>query len=294
LKIFVTGATGVLGIAAVARLLAIGYEVTGVARTEEKARNLSRQGAAPAVVDIFDRGRLIKAMSGHDVVCNLATHIPVGYGAARVSAWHENDRIRTEGARTLAQAAVAAGVQRFVQEAVALVYADGGAAPVTESHPTAPPPPARSSLDASDTALRFATEGRFGVVLRFGAFYGDDATTHWQLDTTRRGRALLSGAPDGYVAPLHVDDAASAVTYALGSPSGVYNVAADPVTRTEWAAALGRAAGADPARFLSPLMQRLGGWRTEVLGRSLRLSSEAYRAATGWRARVPLSEGWPS
>jgi nucleoside-diphosphate-sugar epimerase len=293
LKIFVAGATGVLGTAAVARLLATGYEVTGVARTEDKARRLGAFGATPAVVDIFDHDALVSAMSGHDVVCNLATHIPSVGSAARTSAWRENDLIRTEGTRTLTQAAMAAGVQRFVQEAIAFVYADGGAAPITETHPTAPLPPTRSSLAATDAVQRFATEGRFGVVLRFGTFYGDDALTRWQLDATRRGRAFLCGAPEGYVSPLHIDDAASAVAYALGSPSGIYNVAAEPVTRDEWAAALGRAAGGAPARYVAPLLQRLGGWRAEVTGRSLRLSSEAYRAATGWRARVRVNEGWP-
>lgn len=294
MKVFVAGATGVLGRAAVRQLAAAGHTVTGVARDPAKGETLTALGATPVLVDIFDRPAITSAMSGHDVVCNLATRIPTGTGAARSKAWKENDRIRVDGSRILVQAAIEAGAQRFVQEAVALAYADGGDDWIDESGPLAPAPPVRSSVIATNTALEFGTDGRFAVVLRFGLFYGDDTMTRWQLDAVKRGRPVVFGTPGGYLSPLHVDDAAAAVLASLGSPSGVFNVAAEPVTRQEWARTLGQAAGTEPARFVPTLLQRSLGWRADAIGRSQRVSSAAFHTATGWRARVPLSAGWPA
>src|SRR6185369_11192421 len=47
--------------------------------------------------------------AGHDVVCNLATHIPPLARAADPRSWEENSRIRSEGSRNLVDAALAAG-----------------------------------------------------------------------------------------------------------------------------------------------------------------------------------------
>ena len=61
MKMFVAGGTGVVGRAAVPRLVAAGHEVRGAARSPEKADQLRAQGAEPVTVDLFDpaavRGR---------------------------------------------------------------------------------------------------------------------------------------------------------------------------------------------------------------------------------------------
>src|SRR5690349_5278263 len=97
MKIFVAGATGVLGRRVVPLLVAEGHQVTGISRSPEKAAQLTSAGATPVTVDLFDGAGLAAAVAGHDVVMNLATHIPDLTKAARSSAWSENDRIRTEG-----------------------------------------------------------------------------------------------------------------------------------------------------------------------------------------------------
>ena len=295
MRVFVAGATGALGTAAVRRLVSGGHQVTGIARGREKGRALETLGAETAEVDLFDPAGMRKAIEGHDVVCNLATHIPLGAAMLRPSSWRENDRIRAEGSAVLAEAAADCGALRFIQEAITFVYADGGQDWITEQAPLAPTAFSRSSLVASDNAMGFADQYRFAVVLRFGAFYGADANTRGQLDRVRRGKPVLFGEPAGFVSPITVDDAAGAVVAALAAPSGVYNVAGQPVHRTEWARALGTAAGVDgSARFVPEFSRRLIGRRAESAGRSLRISSDAFHAATGWRARTPLAEGFAS
>ena len=292
MQIFVAGATGVLGLASVRRLVAGGHSVTGLTRGPGKRAALEDLGARGAELDLFDPAAVRAALRGHDVVVNLATHIPVGKAALRGSAWRENDRIRTEGSRILAEAAADCGVLRFLQEAITFVYADGGEDWIGEDFPLAPTAATGSSLTAADQAMGFADQYRFAVALRFAALYGDDPITRWQLDRTAQGKAVVLGEPDGYISPLSVQDAAGAVLAALAAPSGIYNVSGPPVRRSEWAEALGRWAGApEPAKFLTGLPRRIAGSRAEPLARSHRISSEAFYTATGWRAKTSLAEG---
>ena len=76
MRVFVAGATGVAGKRAVARLVAAGHDVTGIARTPDKAAVLEMLGAAPVAVDLFDADALRAAVAGHDAVVNMATKIP--------------------------------------------------------------------------------------------------------------------------------------------------------------------------------------------------------------------------
>ena len=291
MQIFVAGATGVLGLAAVRRLVAGGHSVTGLSRGPGKRAALEALGARGAELDLFDPAAVRAALRGHDVVVNLATHIPVGAAALRGSAWRENDRIRTEGSRILAEASADCGILRFVQEAVTFVYADGGEDWIGEDFPLAPAKATASSLIAADQAMGFADEYRFAVVLRFAAVYGDDPITRWQLARAAQGKAVVLGEPDGYISPLSVQDAAGAVLAAMSAPSGIYNVAGLPVRRSEWAEALGRWADTgEPAKFLTGLPKRIAGSKAEPLARSHRISSDAFYTATGWRAKTTLAE----
>jgi len=54
MKLFVTGATGVLGRPTLPKLAAAGHEVTAIARGDEKAAQVRAAGATPVMVDLFD------------------------------------------------------------------------------------------------------------------------------------------------------------------------------------------------------------------------------------------------
>ena len=264
-----------------------------LARTRDKGVLLESWGATAVPADIFDRGSLVSMFEGCDVVVNAATRIPVGLRALRSSAWRENDRLRTEGARAVAEAARAAHVRRVVQESVSLVYADHGEAWIDE----------RSSLDingatepacvAEAVAQDFQSDLRQGVVLRFGTIVGDDPMTRFYLAAARRGRAVGLGSPEGWVHPVHTDDVGTAVVAALGAPSGVYNVGAEPVRRRDLVQGYAEAAGRSSATFAGPLLRRVAGARAEPVTRSLRVTSEHFRASTGWtRRRDEFDVSW--
>jgi nucleoside-diphosphate-sugar epimerase len=288
MRVFVTGATGVVGIRAVPLLIGAGHAVTGVGRTSDKRRRLEQLGAATVDVGLFDATALTSAMRGHDVVINLATHIPPANRMLLPWAWKENDRIRTDGSRALVDAALAAGVSRFVQESFALSYADAGDAWIDETAPIRHARNSRTTQDAEESAARFGRSGRTAIVLRFAGFYGPDPFFRQMLGALRRGWSPIPGPPSAYFTTVSHDDAATAVVAALTAPAGTYNVAeTDPMRRGEWLASLARVIGARAPRPMPKLMSKLGGSPMELLSRSLRISSTKFRDATGWTPRYP-------
>src|SRR4051812_9122512 len=152
MKVFVAGATGVLGKRAVRELVAAGHDVTGVARSEEKAALVRSLGATPVKVDLFDPAAVKDAVAGHDVVCNLATHIPPTSKMAFPKAWDENNRIRTEASRNLVDAALAAGASRYIQESICFVYGDHGDEWIDEDTTLDVPKLVRSVVSAEEQA----------------------------------------------------------------------------------------------------------------------------------------------
>ena len=196
MQVFVTGATGVMGSSVVSALLEAGHDVHGLARIDEGPRSLSRVGRRAGRRRAVRPGRSGRPRSpGCDVVCNLATHVPVGFAAMRPGAWRVNDRIRAEGSRLVAEAARAAGVRRLVQESVSLVYADGGEEWLTEDSPVVVNRATEPMAMAEAHAQEFASASRDSVVLRFGGIIGDDDYTRWRLARARAGQPVgLRGA----------------------------------------------------------------------------------------------------
>lgn len=283
MRVFVTGATGALGTAAVAALLADGHEVTALARSDDKARALQQAGATPARVRLFDQAEMTSALDGQDAVCNLATSIPVGMAALRPGAWRANDRLRTEGSKAVTSAAKAAGVRRFVQESISFMYADSGDSWITETSPVCVTRAVEPAAVAETSATDFGCTPRQSVLLRFANFIGDDAMTRWRLAQARSGRPVGVGDPRGWAHVVHLHDAGTAVAAALTAPGGVYNVGAEPVRRDALASTFAAAAGRPQARFAPPWMVKVAGERLEPLTRSHRVSSAKLHDATGWK-----------
>jgi len=297
MKVFVTGATGVVGRPAVRALIAAGHDVTAVARTPEKAAAVERAGARPVTVDLFDADALVPATAGHDAVVHLATHIPPLSRAARAGAWAVNDRLRTETSAHLIAAARAHGIDRYVQESITYPYLDGGADWLDEDSPIEHDGAFVGAGNAEANVARFNEAGGRGVVLRFAQFYGPTSGhTRTYSRLARLGLNPFTGDPDGYVALIHADDAASAVAAALEAPARTYNVAADdPPTRRAAGEAVARAVGARRSRQVPEWARRSLLRSASALMRSQRVSNARFRAASTWTPRhVDLASSWPT
>src|ERR1051326_8027575 len=101
MDVFVTGATGVLGRAAIPRLVDAGHRVRGLVRSEQNAALLRHLGVEPAHADLFDTAWLEEPVAGCDAILHLATKIPPASAATKLAAWRENDRIRRAGTRAI-------------------------------------------------------------------------------------------------------------------------------------------------------------------------------------------------
>lgn len=289
MRVLVIGATGQLGRPAVRRLLAAGHDVTGLARNEERAAVVARQGVTPVVGDLFDPESLRKALVGQEAVLNLATRIPsAGKALTGSRAWAENDHIRQDGSAALVTAARASDdVRVIVQEGVSFYYADGGDAELTEESPIDVPAGLRSSVTAHENVARFAGPGRAAVRLRIAMLMGDDPLTRAMTKMAHYGLPVIYGDPDRWTAVIHPTDAAAGAVAALSAPSGVYNVAAPPVRKRDLGAVLAAEGGARRAHAIPAALLRFLG-PAAVFGRSQRVSATKLEQTTGWRPELPV------
>jgi nucleoside-diphosphate-sugar epimerase len=295
MKVFVAGGTGAIGGHAVPALIAEGHAVTALARSPETAAVLRAQGAKAVSASLFDRAALTALLAGHDAVVNLTSAIPPIPSFMLARAWKANDKVRTEGSAALVDAAVSAGVDRFVQESVSMLYPDRGSEWIDENVPVDTYPMARANLAAEASTVRFCAAGGTGIVLRFGWFYGPGARhSELFLAMARHHLGIVPGRPDAYVSSIHIADAAVAVVAALHAPAATFNIVDDePLTKRDYAAALASAAGKamwlrGPGRAALLLGERL-----TSLTRSLRVSNRRFRSETGWTPRYRnVREGW--
>lgn len=188
-KIFLAGATGVIGKRLIPLLAEAGHTVAGMTRSAGKAQLIESLGAEPVVVDVFNRDALIAAVMafGPEVVLNELTDLPDEVN--KIAEFGElNARIRTEGNQNLIDAARAAGAGKYLAQTVAWTLPDG------------PDADAVKRLEATVLA-----EG--GVVLSYGQFYGPGtynpevvpADPRVQIDRAAKRTVELLDAPSGVV-----------------------------------------------------------------------------------------------
>jgi 2-alkyl-3-oxoalkanoate reductase len=180
MRIFIAGATGVVGRRLVPLLCARGHQVTAMTRSHDKRDALARAGARPVVVDALDEPGVIAAVAmaePHVVVHQLTDLAKFGSPRRFEQAFASTNRLRTQATDHLMAAASATGAQRFVaQSFVGWTYARDGGPVKTEDDPLDPNPlPAqRTTLDAIEYLERVVTGApdMTGVVLRYGCLYG--------------------------------------------------------------------------------------------------------------------------
>jgi nucleoside-diphosphate-sugar epimerase len=296
MRVFVTGATGVIGRRAVPLLATGGPEVTCAVRSRAQHAAVTEMGARPVEVNLFDRARLTAALVGHDVFINLATHMPrSSWRMFLPGAWRQNDHIRRDAVPIMTAAARDAGVARFVQESFAPIYEDAGDGWIGEDARLRPARYNRTILDAERAVQQFTEAGGVGIVLRFASFYGPDSKQLGQMVSfVRHGWGPLPGPAQSFVSCVSHDDAATAVATALSLPAGIYNVADnEPLRHRDFVDAVAHAVGAEPPRLLPAWLAQVGGSLARMYARSLRISNMKLRQH-GWTPRYPSArDGLP-
>jgi 2-alkyl-3-oxoalkanoate reductase len=307
MKVFIAGATGVLGRALVPQLVARGHEVVGMTRSASKQDGLRALGAQPVVADALDPDAVAQAVAsaGPEVIVHQLTALsgPISIRDARHPersfAVTMTNRLRTEATDSLLAAGRAVGARRVVAQSIAgFRFSRTGGPAQTEADPFDSDPPAglRTGLAAILHLEQAVTriEWGEGLVLRYGSFYGPGTGFSLAPDAVvagpiRKRRFPLVGGGRGVWSFVHVEDAAAATAAALerGQP-GVYNVVDDePAPVREWLPALAGALGAKPPRRVPRWLVRLAAGEaaavmmTDVVGAS---NAKAKREL-GWNPR---------
>ncbi|QYN21997.1 NAD(P)H-binding protein [Amycolatopsis sp. DSM 110486] len=188
MKVFLAGASGVLGQRLIPRLVEAGHEVGAMTRSSAKMEGLVHLGAVAILCDVFDRDELVQTVHDFkpDVILNELTDLPddvtkIGDHGER------NARIRTEGNQNLIEAARKSGSPKILAQSVAWQLPDGP-----------------DALAVAELERSVLAEG--GVVLSYGQFYGSGTYNEQEKPAEPR---------------VHIDRAAERTVEALDEPSGV-------------------------------------------------------------------------
>lgn len=254
MKVLVTGATGFIGSHIVDRLLARGQEVRAFARNPEKAAAVLPAGVETVYGDVRDAASLRQAAERVDCVI---------HAAARVTDWGPWSAFEAEtvrGTEHALEAAIAAGVSRFVLVSTVSVY-DSAAVRSGNVTEDAPYTRDRSAGNRYGYAKMLAERAAFDAhrrgslvvsAIRPAWVYGtrDRSLLPRMLEFLRSPMAAWVRGYDPLVGLVYVTDVAEACVLAATTPIAAgraYNISADrPYKLKEFAALVATAAGIKP------------------------------------------------
>ncbi len=190
MRIFIAGASGVIGVRLVPLLASRGHKVVGMTRSAGKADLLRSLGADPVICDVFDQGALREALisARPDAIIDQLTDLPDD--ASRIGEYTDaNNRIRREGTANILAAAKEVGLTRIMVQSVAWRLSGEGGRAVDDME--------KMVLEAG------------GIVLRYGQFYGPGTYHVNELPKPPR---------------VHIDEAARRTVDALDASPGIVSI----------------------------------------------------------------------
>jgi 2-alkyl-3-oxoalkanoate reductase len=297
MRVFVAGASGVIGSRLVPRLIERGHEVVATTRRPEKGESLRALGATVALMDGLDAASVGEAVARAepDVIVHQMTALTGVSELRRFDAeFATTNELRTRGTDYLLAAADAVGVRRFVaQSYTGWPNERIGGAVKTERDPldTHPPSQQRRSIAAIGYLERaVTTSSPEGLVVRYGSLYGPGTSMANEYAQLIRLRKLpLVGQGTGVWSFIHADDAAEATLRAVesGDP-GLYNIVDDdPAPVATWLPYLAAVLGAPPPHRVPVWLARfvIGDVGVSVMTRVRGSSNAKARRELGWEPR---------
>ncbi|MDP4509557.1 SDR family oxidoreductase [Nonomuraea turcica] len=285
MHVFVTGASGFIGRAVVAELIAAGHEVTGLARSEASASVVKELGADVHRGDLDDLEQIRQGANAADGVVHLANKhdwadIEVSNRAERAAVQTISDTL--------------AGSDRPFVLASGLAMATGLGRPLTEQDPNPAVGPDSPRGGAENLALTYADRGVRVIPVRFAPTVhgeGDHGFISIVAQAARqRGASLYPGEGGNRWPAVHRSDAARLVRLGLeNAPAGtILHAAAEegvPIRRIAEALAgrLGVPATSAPAEQIADEIPFVG-W---FLGADIVATSKITQDLLGWRPTGP-------
>lgn len=300
--VLVTGAGGFIGGHVVEMLVAHGARTRALVRYNSRNERGTLDWIEPAIaaeVDVVlgelrDIESVTRAVQGAEVVLHLGAQIAIPYSYVNPRDFFE---VNVLGSLNVAQACLAAGVERIVHTSTSEVYGSAQQVPITEAHPLEPQSPYAASKLAADK-LMDSWHRSFElpvVIVRPFNTYGPRQSARAIIPTiisqALAGEALRLGSLHPRRDLTFVGDTAAAFLAAATAPDAVGRTVqlgtGEAVSVGEIVDIVGELLG----RHLQPVLDeaRVRPERSEV---QLLLSEPAAaRAALGWQPAVPLREG---
>ncbi len=297
-RCLVTGATGFLGRALVARLDAADVVVRGLARSvPSPSGSREEPRARPATAELVAADLTTSSLDPHlvdgiDVVYHLAakTHDLTDGAGGRDEYW----RVNVEGTRRLLACLRGQGVRRVVFASSVKAVSEGASIAIADDAPPVPRSDYGQSKRAAETLVleAAAREGFEGVCLRFPLIYGSGQRGNLErmIAAIRRGRFPPPPDNGNRRSLIHVENAVDALILAARHPAAaghVYNVTdARPYSTREIydgvRAALGRPqAGWSVPEWAFRLLASTGDVARRIAGRRVGFDSEAFEKLLG-------------
>jgi 2-alkyl-3-oxoalkanoate reductase len=304
MRVYVAGATGVIGQFLVPGLISAGHEVTASTRSPAKVGQLTAQGAKPVVVDGLDREAVRKAVMAAqpEVIIHQMTALTSMRSFRNFDKeFAVTNELRSRGTDYLLEAANQAGARRFIaQSFIGWNNIREGSRVKTEQDSLDPHPLAVTAKSmAAIRHLEDSVSSKVpeGLVLRYGILYGHGASD-LMISVVRKRQMPVVGGGTGIWSFTEVTDAASATVAAVtrGAP-GVYNIVDDePAPVAQWLPYLALSAGVKPPmRAPAWLGRLLGGEMVLSLMTQVRgASNEKAKRELGWTPAYPSwRDGFP-
>lgn len=239
MKVFVTGSTGFIGGAVARELQRHGYDVLGLARSDEAAAKLNAWGIQPYRGDLLQPESLLDAVAEADAVIHA--------GAAGMMQMERGD-IEKRAVETMLNAMRGTG-KKFIYTSDQLIYGSTGDQIADENTPLNPPPFIAWRAALEPIVLGYLQDGVHALVIRPVAVYGNGQDRLIPMMITaalQAGSAIYVGDGQARWSVVHVDDLAVAYRLMLEkAPAGTLLLASgrEPLTMRDQAKATSIAAG---------------------------------------------------
>ena len=283
--ILLTGATGYIGSVVAERLLASGYTVHGLVRSDASAERAAKRGIVPVRADLNDTDALEQALGEVDAVVHTATTHDTPTPNASVEEATDKAAVTL---RFLAEATASRSL-RFISTSGTGIYGDTGESTADEDTAV----PAQSPFGALAAAELSVLKKPHASIVRPALVYGRAASppvlgSLAGIET--RGRAgYVQG--DRVITIVHVDDLADLFLLVLEHDGRLPLVigAGDTLLSKEVMAAAGVAAGVGEGldQVTNEVARSSFGFLGYYLTMNMRVSGALARDTFGWQPRRP-------
>lgn len=303
----VTGAGGFIGSHLVEALIAAGWRVRALVHYNSRSHDgwletvaQDTHPGAPAALeivrgDVADPFQMRELVAGCDLVFHLAALIGIPYSYVAPASYVQTNLV---GTLNLAEAALQAGVKRFIHTSTSETYGTALYTPMDESHPLQAQSPYAASKIAADKMIESFTRsfGLPAITVRPFNTYGPRQSTRAVIPT------IITQALHGKVIRLGSLSPVRDLTYVGDTVAGFLAAAGAPAAADGTVVNLGTGMGVCIGDLAKTIFEILGGSfeiRTEearqrpALSEVMELISDnsRARASLGWSPRVALRQG---